>query len=84
MAYHYRITWLDGVPHVQCCPVEVVLECTTCCDRRRPGNYARDGKILRPATATDMAAMYAGRIAHDPATDPSSLMWAKHVAAGGD
>ena len=82
--YHYRITWIDGVPHLQCCPVEVVLYSAPDGYRTRPGTYAEDGKILHPATETEIKAMYTGGLSHDSETEPGRLAWANHVANGGD
>lgn len=78
--YHVRITWIDGKPHIQCCPVSVSLGGGL----TRWGNYVADGVIVREATPEDLQAMYAGWISFDPQTEPSQLAWAKHVAEGGD
>jgi len=85
--YHQRITWIDGRPHVQRCPVSVAVPRPAYpqTDRTtRPGEYGRDGEIVRPATPEDMRAMYDGRMSYDPETEPGRLAWAAHVAAGGD
>jgi len=68
--YHHRITWVNGVAHVQRCPVG--------------GTYDRNGEIVRVATDDDRAAMIDGRISYDPETHPGQQAWACHVAAGGD
>ena len=87
MPYRHRITWLDGTPHVQRCPVSVPVPRPVYpqTDRTtRPGTYAEDGEIVRPAQAKDLEDMYAGLLAHDPETEPGRLAWAKHVKNGGD
>jgi hypothetical protein len=87
MKYHYRITWIDGKAFVQRCPVTVHVEVPMYpqTDRTtRPGNYATDGEIVRPATDEDRKAMYDGRLDHDSETEPGRLAWAEHVARGGD
>lgn len=82
--YHTRITWIDGQPHVQRCPAEIVEHRSSTGERVRLGSYDRDGEIVRPATDADRQAMSDGRIGYDPATHPSSLAWEAHVARGGD
>lgn len=50
-------------------------------------HFDRDaGKLVidRPATEQDRADLTNGLISYDPTTNPSSIAWAKHVAAGGD
>lgn len=83
MTMHRRITWLDGVPHVQECPVAVVVP-GGYVYRTRPGTYAQDGVIVRPATPEDLRDMAAGRISYDSETEPVRLAWAEHVRRGGD
>lgn len=84
MKFHHRITWIDSVPYVQRCPVEVVVASTPWSHRTRPGSYAVDGEIVRPASADDLDAMANGRISYDPQTHPGTRAFARHVAAGGD
>jgi hypothetical protein len=69
---HHRITWIDGVAHLQQCTYEGGV------------GYTSGWETVRPATDQDRADMSAGRISYDPDTEPHSLAWAKHIAAGGD
>jgi hypothetical protein len=63
----WRITWLDGTPHVQCSPVWAEYTMAG----RVAGNWTEHSKIVRPTTDADMRALYAGQIAYDPATMPN-------------
>jgi hypothetical protein len=87
MQRHYRITWIDGKPFLQSCPVQVIgtPAIYPMSDRHiRPGTYEQDGRIERPATEADLKAMYAGRISYDSETEPGRKAWEEHVRRGGD
>lgn len=82
--YRYRITWIDGTPHLQRCPIWAEFSTRPSFERRVPGIYDQHGEIVGPATAEDMAAMYDGRLPFDSETEPGRKAWRKHVEAGGD